>query len=202
MDKTIKYFDKPGPINTNEIINAIDNRAKELQIEQIVLATRVGHTALQIGEHFKMSNINIVAITHQYGYMNPGEWLIDDEIYRQLQDLNVKVVTATMPLTSPGKLFRPHWRPDNYPTYNTLFPYDIIADTLRIFSQGMKVCVEIIAMAADMGLISIDNEVISVAGTNRGADTAVVAKPAHLQQIYDLRILEIIAMPRLTHGFK
>ena len=60
-------------------------------------------------------------------------------------------------------------------------------------------CVEIVLMAADMGLIPIEEEVISIGGTRTGADTAVVIQPAHIHEIYDLRILEIIAKPRLTH---
>jgi hypothetical protein len=66
----------------------------------------------------------------------------------------------------------------------------------------MKVCVEIVVMASDMGLIPIEEEVISIAGTRRGADTAVVIKPAHIHEIYNLRILEIIAKPRLADNFK
>jgi len=49
-----------------------------------------------------------------------------------------------------------------------------------------------------MGLIPIDEEVVSIAGTRRGADTAVVIKPAHIHEIYNLRIVEIITKPRLN----
>jgi hypothetical protein len=200
MEKTIKYFDNPGPDNTDEVIAAASQRAKALGIKDIVLATRVGSTAMKVGEHFKGSGMNIVAITHQYGYSQPGKWLIDDEIYPKLQELGVKVATATMPFSTIGRLFRPDWKPGKYSIYQTQFPFDIVADTLRMFSQGMKVCVEIVVMAADMGLIPVDKEVVSIAGTNRGADTAAVIKPAHVHQIYDLRVLEILAKPRLTHG--
>ena len=202
MENTVKYFDKPGPENTDEVLSAVSKRAEELQINDIVLATRLGNTALQAGEFFKYSNFNIFAITHQYGYAKSGKWFISDEIYNKINLLGVKIATATMPFSTMGKLFRPDWKPQQYPIYNTMFPYDIIADTLRMFSQGMKVCVEIVVMAADMGLIPIEKEIISIAGTNRGADTAVVIKPAHIHRIYDLRILEIIAMPRLKYSLK
>jgi len=144
-----------------------------------------------------------VAIAHQYGYLKPGEWLISEEMHKKLIGLGVKIFTATMPLTTSGKLYRPNWKPGSkYPIYNTAFPFDVMADTLRMFCQGMKVCVEIAVMAADMGTIPINEEIISIAGTRRGADTAVVIKPAHFHQIYDLRILEIIAKPRLTSVFE
>lgn len=202
MDKSIKYFDTPGPQNTEETIEAVSQRARELQIKHLVVATRVGRTALQVGQFFKGSGLNIVAITHQYGYSEPGKWLIDDDMLAELQKLGVRVSTATMPFSTLGRLYRPDWKASKYSIYNTLFPFDIMADTLRMFSQGMKVCVEIVIMAADMGLIPVDEEVIAIAGTHRGADTAVVIKPSHGHQLYDLRILEIIAKPRLTQGHR
>jgi hypothetical protein len=74
---------------------------------------------------------------------------------------------------------------------------EIIAYALRIFGEGMKVVAEISVMAADAGLIRTDEEVIAIAGTGRGADTAVVLRPAHAQQFFDLRILEVLCKPRL-----
>ena len=199
MDKIITYFEKPGPQNTEETIMAVSKRVEELNIKHILVATRVGETALRVGEFFKDSGLNIVAIAHQFGYVKPGEWLIDDKIQKNLQELGVKLFTGTMPLTMLGKLYRPDWKPGaKYSNYITMFPFDVMADTLKMFSQGMKVCVEIVVMAADMGLIPINEEVVSIAGTRKGADTAVVIKPAHIHEIYNLRIVEIIAKPRLT----
>ena len=75
---------------------------------------------------------------------------------------------------------------------------DIVANTLRMFGQGMKVTCEIAAMAADAGLVRTDESVMSVAGTGtggRGADTAVVLRPANLQNMFDMRIQEILCKP-------
>jgi len=38
--------------------------------------------------------------------------------------------------------------------------------------------------------------VIAIAGASQGADTAIVAKPAYSTNFFDLKIREIIAMPR------
>ena len=73
---------------------------------------------------------------------------------------------------------------------------EVIAATLRLFGQGVKVCVEISIMAADAGLIPVDEEVIAVGGTAWGADAAVVLKAANMNNFFDLQIKEIIAMPR------
>ncbi|MEM2970188.1 MAG: hypothetical protein QXR63_04550 [Candidatus Bathyarchaeia archaeon] len=60
----------------------------------------------------------------------------------------------------------------------------------------MKVAVEIVLMAADAGLIPVDKEVIAIAGTGTGADTAIVVQPAYSRKFLDLKIKEIIAKPR------
>jgi hypothetical protein len=54
-------------------------------------------------------------------------------------------------------------------------------------------------MAADAGLVRTDELVLAIAGTGRGADTAVVLKPANAQTFFDLRFLEIICMPAPGH---
>ncbi len=79
--------------------------------------------------------------------------------------------------------------------FNTLGPSELVAHVLRMFGQGMKVAVETVYMAADSGLLSMDKDVISIAGTGKACDTAVVIKPAHLSDMFDLYVKEIIAKP-------
>jgi hypothetical protein len=38
--------------------------------------------------------------------------------------------------------------------------------------------------------------VIAIAGTGRGADTAVVLRPTNAQTFFDMRIMEILCKPR------
>ena len=64
-----------------------------------------------------------------------------------------------------------------------------------MFGQGMKVCVEIVAMAGDAGLIPI-GDVIAVAGTGRGADTVVVVAANSTNRLFDIKIREILAKPK------
>jgi len=71
-----------------------------------------------------------------------------------------------------------------------------VVDSLYRFSVGMKVCVEVVLMAADAGLIPLEDEVIAIGGTGSGADTAVVVKPAYPRTFHELEIREIIAKPR------
>jgi hypothetical protein len=61
----------------------------------------------------------------------------------------------------------------------------------------MKVAVECMLMAADAGLLDMDSEVIAVAGTGDGADTAIVCKPAYPRSFHELEIREVLAKPRI-----
>ena len=67
---------------------------------------------------------------------------------------------------------------------------------LRVFGSGMKVVIEIVMAAADAGLVSTEEAVISIAGSDRGADTAAVMKPVHVPDFFSLRVQEIICKPR------
>jgi len=73
---------------------------------------------------------------------------------------------------------------------------EIIAYALRTFGEGLKVIAEIAVMAADAGLVRTDEEVVAVAGTGRGADTAAVVLPANAQDFFDLEIREVLCKPR------
>ena len=73
---------------------------------------------------------------------------------------------------------------------------ELIAHTLRLFSQGVKVAVEVAVMAADAGRLPTDQDAIGVGGSGTGADSALVLRPAHAANFFDLRIRELICMPR------
>ena len=81
--------------------------------------------------------------------------------------------------------------------YGGRAPEEIVRETLYRFSQGMKVAVECLLMAADAGLLDMSREVISIAGTSSGADTAIVCKPAYPRTFLQLEIREILAKPRV-----
>mgnify|MGYP003884600843 CR=1 FL=1 len=79
--------------------------------------------------------------------------------------------------------------------FGGLGPAEIVANTYRTFGEGTKVCVEITVMALDAGLIPYGRDVIGIAGTGSGADTALVIRPAHSARFFDTRVREIIVKP-------
>ena len=130
----------------------------------------------------------LVVVTHQCGSSEPGVRRMPLELQRQLEAQGAVVVMATHALSSAERAFR-----DKYGGIDIL---EIVADALRRFSAGVKVGVECAMMAADAGAIPVDQDVVAVGGTSRGAYTAIVVRPANAQRFFDLKVREIIGMPR------
>jgi hypothetical protein len=185
MVRNIIYFEEPGMHNTEETLRAARKRAEELGIRQVLVASSHAYTAKTAAEVFKGSGIEIIAVSISNSYSDVG-WSMTAEERKEAEEAGVKVLTTLHGLADGvADAFLKDGSPGT-----------IIADTLRCFSQGTKVAVEISIMAAEAGLIPTDREIISVAGTSDGADTALVLKPAYARKFQDLKICEIIAKPR------
>ena len=98
------------------------------------------------------------------------------------------ILTATHTFAGVGRAIRLKFQ-----TYTI---GEIIANVLRVLGEGMKVVCEIAMMAADAGLVRTGEDVICIAGTGRGADTAVVLKPVNSADFFDMKVREILCKPR------
>lgn len=185
-EKRILYFDEGGEENTNETLKTAKRRAEEIGVKDIVVASTRGGTGVKAAEAFK--GYNVVVVTHSTGLREPGKQELLEENREKIVAAGGKILTASHAFSGVNRAVRRK--------FDTIGAADIVAQTLRMFGQGMKVVVECAAMAADAGLIPVDREVISIAGSGRGADTAVVLKPAHLHSLFDTYVGEIIAKPR------
>ncbi len=181
------YFQEPGNINTERTLQIALKRVQELQIEQIVIASTGGYTALEAMKVF--TDYNPIIVTHSTGFNIPNEQEMPDETRKQLEDMGATVLTCLHSFGGIGRAVRKQLK-----TYQL---DDIIASTLRILGEGMKVGCEITLMAADAGLINTEKETVSISGTGRGADTALVLKGANTQSFFDLKVKEILCKPRL-----
>ena len=179
------YFSQPGKENTHRTLEIAEKRAGELGIQTILIATTSGKTGLQAVEIF--GGRNIVVVTHSTGFVKPDFQQLDSETCDRIKKAGAKVLTCQHALGGVNRAVRKKLK-----TYEL---DEIIAFTLRLFGQGVKVTVEIALMASDAGLVSTKEPCISIGGTNEGADTAVLLKPAHAQDFFDLRIMEILAKP-------
>ena len=66
----------------------------------------------------------------------------------------------------------------------------------RRFSQGVKAAIECSIMAADAEALPVGEDIIAIAGTGKGADSAIVIRAANQNRFFDMKVREIIAMPR------
>ena len=191
MELKTTYYDKPGgEENTTKTLELARQRAEELDIKTIVLASTVGGTAVKAVDVFK--GYKVVVVTHVTGMWEPNTQEFTAENRKIVEDKGGIILTTTHAFGGVHRLLS---RGDGPPAPLPVIG-DTIAMTLRTFGQGMKVVCEIAAMAADAGLVRTDEEVIAIGGTGRGADTAVVLKPDYVHRFFDLKVKEIICKPR------
>ncbi len=185
MEGKIVYFDKPGVENTEEVLRIAKQRAEELGIKTIVVATTVGDTAARAVEVFQ--GMKVIAVTHVTGMKGPDIQELTDENRQKVESNGGIILTTAHAFTGIDGAMRKK--------FNMNLLGDVIANTLRILGQGMKVVPEITMMAADAGVVRTDEDVIAIAGTGRGADTAVVLKPVNTSDFFDLKVKEILCKP-------
>ncbi len=184
MEGKILYFEKPGIANTDATLRIARERAEALGIQQIVLASSHGYTAKRAVAIFDGLDVEIIAVTLSASFADLG-WPITPEERAELEALGVTVLTAIHALGDDVS--------DAFASYP---PNKIVRETLYRFSQGLKVAVEVALMAADADLLDMSREIIAIAGTGEGADTAIVLKPAYARTFKKLEIREILAKPR------
>ena len=186
VERKTVYFEKPGKQNTVALLRIVKKYAESTGIKDIVVASTTGETGAAASKLF--TGYNVVVVTHFTGFSEPGVQEMEEENRKKIIKNGAKLFTGTHALSSVERAVRK--------VFNTMEPLELIASTLRLMGEGAKVCVEITLMAADAGLIPVNKDVIAVAGTGHGADTALLIKPANAGRFFDLRIREIIAKPR------
>ncbi len=185
-------FEKPGgEENTAKTLALALKRAAALGIQTFVVASTTGATAVKAVDALK--GYKVIIVTHVTGMREPNTQEFTEENRKIVADKGGIIVTAAHTL---GGIHRA-LSPAGGPWVPSQAVGDIAAMTLRMFGQGMKVACEIAAMAADAGLVRADEEIISIGGTGRGADTAIVVKPDYTHRFFGLRVKELICKPRL-----
>ena len=179
------YFGKPGKQNTDALLKIVKEYTHREEIENVVIASSTGETGAKAAKILR--GINTVIVTHHHGFQQPGETELKEEFKNEILANGATIFTGTHALSSVERAIKK--------TFGTMEPLELIAYTLRLMGEGTKVCVEITLMAADAGLIPMDQDVVAIGGTGSGADTALRIKPANAARFFDLRIREVIAKP-------
>jgi hypothetical protein len=181
-----RYFPDPGPKNTEATLEAAFARATLLKINKVVVSSCSGKTAFKALDLFGNS-FSLIVVTHVTGFKKPDHQELAEKDRKLLQERGAIVLTAQHAFGGVGRAFR-----NKTGTYQI---DEVIAYALRTFGHGTKVAIEMALMAADAGLIRTDEEVISIGGTATGVDTALLLKPAHTQNFFDMKVKEIICKP-------
>lgn len=179
------YFDQPGDLNTDLTIRLAHRRARELGVQEVVIASTSGDTAYRALEVLK--DFKVVVVTYHCGYEKPFENMMADDVREDLEKEGLIVVSAGHALSGVERAVAQK--------HGGVYPGLLVADTLRLMGQGLKVAVEISLMAADAGVLS-GMDIVAIGGSGKGVDTAVVIKPTHQSRFFDLKIREIICKPR------
>lgn len=181
------HFKTRGQANTEAVLRQAAARARELGIKKVLVATCSGRTAELALEHFDPQEFELIAVRHVPGFTEPNAQEMTEDTTQALLRAGVKILTAAHAFGGVGRGIR-----------NKLGSYqvdEIMAFTLRMLGQGVKVGVEMGYMAADAGLVRTDEDVLTIAGTARGADAAMIIKPANSARCLECRVREIIAKP-------
>ena len=187
--KQILYFDRPGPQNTQAVINAVKKRVEELKIQCVVVASDSGETGMKLWEALQGTGCMLISVTEHAGFHGNDDIPLTEEKKEEMESKGIKTLISSHALSGVGRSISKK--------FGGVSQVEIIASTLKQFGgEGIKVAVEVSIMAADAGLIPTDKEIIAVGGSGAGADAAIVLRAAHMNNFFDLEIREIIAKPR------
>ncbi|MBD3189985.1 MAG: hypothetical protein GF308_05055 [Candidatus Heimdallarchaeota archaeon] len=184
--ETIVYFQKPGKENTEKTLKLAYEYAEEYNIPKIVIASTKGYTAAKALDIFTDLS-KLIIVTHSTGFRKPGFQEMDQELLELLKKKEIDVLTTTHAFAGIDRAVRKK--------HGTWLFAELVAEVYRTFGQGTKVCAEIVVMAADAGLIPINQDVLAVAGTGRGADTIWQIAPANSHRFLELKLKKCLCKP-------
>ncbi len=212
----MKVFEKPGPANTDEVVNIAS--AAPSRADYIVVASVTGDSAVKMAQ--KVKDKKIVCVTCPQGMywqvnelkgdlfeeipelgIRRDEWLkkgleripmnVTEENRVKLKALDVEIVRGTIPLFGPTFSMRLH--------LHKTTSLDVIAKTLELISTGTLVCLESVLMATDAGAIPEGKRVLACAGTEMGLDTAWIMRSCASANLFHpfkgFRFIELLAKP-------
>lgn len=181
-------FENAGKQNTEETVRIALKRAMELDCE-IVAASTLGVTAdvlLTAAKEAGFKN-KIVIVRGCTSKQRKGVNLMKPEVRDDLLARGAHIVTAAHALSAGERSMSTKHR--------GTYPLEIMAETLRTFGQGTKVCFEISVMALDADELTFGVPVVALGGSHRGADTALVITPSYSASVLDTVINEVLCKP-------
>lgn len=186
--KFITYFEEQGNDYTDDLIRAVKDKLDASgNINTILIASSTGQSALKLYGSLG-DNVKIINVTHHIGFSGQNESDISEDMVKKLESVGIKTYCGCHAFSGAARGVTNK--------YGGFSPLDVVADTLRMFSHGIKVAAEISIMAADAGLVPVGEKIIAIGGRGHGIDSAVILTPVNAKNLFDLKFHEIIAMPK------
>jgi uncharacterized protein len=189
------YFQCRGEVNTLKVLDLARERAVELNVHKMVVASETGRSALKALEVLKGTKIMLTVVTHYpastwgpkgdipIGLARP-EYV---RVRRFLEKQCAIVVQGTRPFGGIGRSLG----------WDAPVPATFVDKTLELFGAGTKIAIEAALMATDACILDSGEEVVTLGGTYKGLDTALVVRTSYSGSFFsDFEVIEIIARPR------
>lgn len=173
----IIYYEAGGAEHTDTTLSLAQRRFARGDIKAVVVASTFGDTALKAVEVFAGSQAHLIAV----GEILPEGKRPDEDVCARLEQAGCLVIWGT------------HLGEMSQVSQNEAA--SLIANSFYRLGQGFKVACEIVLMAASQGQLALGDKVIAIAGTHRGADTAVVASAASFADFEKFIVNEILCKP-------
>jgi hypothetical protein len=177
------YFEEGGEENTKVTLEAAKKAAEELGIKYVVVASTSGETGVKAAKLFIDSGIQLIVVGHQIGFPRPTIQQFKKENLNRIHELGGLVNLGTDVITNSIRRRQKLGHS----------PLSYVTQTL--ITMKVKVNLEIVAKACDAGDLPVNELCISVAGSHKGADTAIVFLSNDSANILDIKPREIIVMP-------
>ena len=206
IERSVKYFDVPGAENTQATIDAVHAFVREgNEAAAVIVASLSGRTALKVRRQLENASVPVICVTGSPSWQTYSEYafpLLSDELREDLGKADVAIVDCVPSSLSDTVEF-------SFARYGFRSPTWILVETLlAVGGYGLKTAVEGVLMATDGGFVAPFKDVVAVAGTRKGADTAIVARSTFSSAFFSsdpekrLVIKEVLAMPRNKHFYK
>lgn len=188
MNAKTLIFENAGIENTEKTIALAKENTDLLGIKSVVIASTRGGNIKEALKVFDPAKTNLVVVTHNAYFKADVPQEFDEETRKTVTEKGVKVVTGTLAFSGVQSGIANAYQTQDF----TGLYARLIRDN---FSDGLKVCMEIVMMACDAGKIQPGERVLAVAGKGLGADTLCLITAQTSRAIGKLRVNAILAKP-------
>ncbi|MDD5591075.1 MAG: pyruvate kinase alpha/beta domain-containing protein, partial [Dehalococcoidales bacterium] len=129
MELKTVYFEHPGSETTDTTLRIARERAEELDIKKILVASTSGATAVKAMDI--INGVEVIVVSHVTGLREAGSQEFKEENRQIIESKKGVILTTAHAFGGLSAAMRNK--------YNTYVLGMIVADTLRIFGQGVKV---------------------------------------------------------------